>query len=89
MANIYYERVLQLAGKRLGSEDCFLGAGIAHELGHLLLRGLSHSSKGIMRAEWTVADLDAAASRRLMFSSSEAAMIREEIKRRALHNAGE
>jgi hypothetical protein len=83
-ANIYYERVRQLAGKQLVSETCILGAGIAHELGHLLLRGISHSSSGIMRAEWTVADLDAAASGRLLFTSAQAAAIRDEVRRRTL-----
>jgi hypothetical protein len=46
-----------------------LGHAMAHELGHLLLGTNSHSSDGLMRAQWNRGDLAEAARGNLLFSA--------------------
>jgi hypothetical protein len=59
-----------------------LGHGIAHEIGHALLRQASHSSMGLMRASWDRKDLQNMVSGNLMFTTDEAERIRAEVVRR-------
>jgi hypothetical protein len=49
-----------------------LGCVIAHEIGHLLLRTTSHTSEGIMRADFGKPDMVAkAVQRRLIFTAAD------------------
>jgi hypothetical protein len=59
-----------------------LGDAIAHELGHLLL-GPRHSRQGIMKAHWTLRDLQLASRRRLCFSPRQVAALQRAA--RSLH----
>jgi hypothetical protein len=56
VAYLYADRVRGLAQR--GEFDVILGRVIAHELGHLLLGNNSHSTAGIMKARWTIRDLE-------------------------------
>jgi hypothetical protein len=59
-----------------------LGHAISHEIGHILLDLEIHTPTGIMRGNWTMNDLLDAASRRLVFSTQQAEVIRTEVTRR-------
>ena len=67
------ERVLLL---RVG---VLLGHVMAHEIAHLLLGRDSHSTTGIMRAHWTVQDLESAAKHALLFTQSQATTMRARV----------
>ena len=54
--NIFYPIVERVSKK--WRED-LLGAAVAHEIGHLYLGEDAHSAGGIMRATWTVREIDA------------------------------
>jgi hypothetical protein len=53
-AYIFYDRVAYHAKLTGSGVPVLLGAVIAHEVGHLVLPGYSHSHSGIMRASWEV-----------------------------------
>lgn len=53
-----------------------LGHIMAHEVGHALLPLQSHSSHGLMRAQWNRADLELAQAHRLRFTPGQAELIR-------------
>ena len=54
-----------------------LGTVIAHELGHLLLSTNSHSTFGLMRANWSGKELLAVEHQAMHLSSSESKRIQE------------
>jgi hypothetical protein len=58
-----------------------LGLAMAHELGHVLLRSMSHSAAGIMQARWTEKCLREDERGFLRFSAGEAALMRKEVRR--------
>ena len=64
------------------SKGQLLGHVIAHEVGHLLLNQPGHSTRGIMRGEWTFADFRDMACGLLLFSSEQAQTLRAEVPRR-------
>ena len=59
-----------------------LGHGMAHEIGHVLLRQASHSPKGLMRANWDRNDMQNVATGKLLFTAGEAERVRAEVSRR-------
>jgi len=54
MAFVLFDRVEDSASSHHVSISRVLGQVIAHELGHLVLPGNSHSERGIMRAKWNL-----------------------------------
>ena len=56
---------------------------MAHEVGHLLLPVQSHSPSGIMRAQWSRADLELVQQGRLRFTADQALSIRTKVSRLA------
>ena len=67
-ASVFYSRVLDLAAGRVASGAQILGIAAAHEIGHLLLGLEKHSATGLMRAQWTLSDLQLATVEQLRFS---------------------
>jgi len=69
-ATVFYDRVEKLwlnstVGPSTGS---LLGAAMAHEIGHVLMRSTEHSAAGIMKARWGQAEFRLLACNRLQFS---------------------
>lgn len=72
---VSYDAVEAL-GEWEASRVQLLGAVMAHEVGHLLLRSKDHSPAGLMRARWDSKDLERAAKGDLLFVPQQAALIR-------------
>ncbi|MGC9996086.1 MAG: hypothetical protein ABSE79_12245 [Terriglobia bacterium] len=70
-AYIFYREVQELARKWDASESELLGHALAHEIGHLLLGANSHSSEGIMRANWRQQELNTIARAHLFFTDEQ------------------
>ena len=70
-AYIFYRDVQELARDWDASESELLGHTLAHEIGHLLLGANSHSSKGIMRANWRQQELNTIARAYLFFTDEQ------------------
>jgi hypothetical protein len=78
-AYIFYRDVQELARNGDGSEFQLLGHALAHEIGHLLLGAHSHSSVGIMRANWRQQELYTIARAHLFFTDEESKQMRAEV----------
>jgi hypothetical protein len=64
------------------NQSLLLGAVMAHELGHLLLSTDSHSTSGLMRANWSSEELLAIRQKALHFSSGETRRIQKAVMAR-------
>jgi len=76
-AGVFLSRVRQTAARNTGTIEVsdLLGYVMAHEIGHLLLHSTTHSSEGLMRAEYRPADLKKAGQRQLKFTPEQAEVI--------------
>jgi hypothetical protein len=72
LATVFSDRIAAAAVRAGVDPGVLLGRVIAHEVGHLLLGCGYHGGTGVMRAEWTDAEL-MRADRDWRFSPSEAA----------------
>jgi hypothetical protein len=61
-ADLFYERIEDLNGSGHANLASLLGHVAAHEVGHLLLGTNSHAPTGIMRARWTLENLQSPGS---------------------------
>jgi hypothetical protein len=75
VAYVFYHRVKSLTGANGVTLAPVLGAAMAHEIGHLLLDN-AHSEVGLMRADWTKADLQLIQRSELFFTAEQGALIR-------------
>jgi len=75
VANVFYHRVEDLAKTGICTKGEILGHAVAHELGHLLLGNIAHSSVGLMKAQLGHKELQSAARGDLVFTVEEAALI--------------
>ncbi len=79
-ATILYDRAgLLTAGLSSASSGVLLGHVVAHELGHVLLGVDSHAGSGLMRARWTLADLENMRMGPLAFTPEDAQSIRQNL----------
>jgi hypothetical protein len=83
-ASVFYDKVKDYAVLERIDLAPFLGAVIAHELGHLLLGEHSHSNAGLMRADWSRKQLHIAEQRGLFFAPSDALQIQNAVFTRSL-----
>lgn len=80
LATIYVERVERMAALSAADTASLLGRAIAHELGHLLLATTAHSSRGLMRAQWTSKEIRGNEAVDWVLTKSDAAEIRKRIR---------
>jgi len=76
-AGVFLSRVRETAARNVGIIDVsvLLGCVMSHEIGHLLLHSASHSSGGLMRADFRPEDLKKAEQRQLRFTPEQAESI--------------
>jgi hypothetical protein len=76
IAYVLYDRLKDAAAAAGWQEKELLAVVIAHELAHLLLPPGSHSSDGLMRKSWDVAELRQFHPSSLAFTPEQSALIR-------------
>ena len=79
VANVYFDRIRQIADGRTVRGGVLLGNMIAHEIGHLLLGAASHSGEGIMHIPWGPRELRQADLIQLGFSRKQALRMQENV----------
>lgn len=79
VAVIFYNRVEELTKAGVAGAGQILGHAVAHEIGHLLLGSIIHSSTGIMSSPWSREDVKLA---RMLFTPQQARAMRGEVFRR-------
>ena len=78
-AYVFYDSVQRVAeARKLG--HAMLGDVLAHEIGHLLLGSNSHSVSGIMSAHWYGEDLRRISEAAMLFTPSQARMLRSRLE---------
>lgn len=77
LATVFSDRVARLADASRARRPTLLGRAIAHEIGHLLIGSAEHATTGLMRAEWTVADIVRNRRDDWLFSTSDAVRLRK------------
>ncbi|HEY7098851.1 MAG TPA: hypothetical protein VH437_19135 [Terriglobales bacterium] len=91
VADVFYDRVLDLHSTARVDVGRILGQVFSHELGHLLLGVHSHSRIGVMKANWDRNDLEKIArggslqfsadeSQRMQYRIQESSVIREAVR---------
>ena len=76
LSTVYVDRVESVARAAGIDARRLLGLAIAHEIGHLLLNSNSHARTGLMRADWSRAELRRNEAGAWRFLHSEAADLR-------------
>lgn len=82
MASVFYDRVMSLAGNAHAPAPVLLGRVMAHEIGHLLLGENSHSSTGIMRANWSDREFRPDAGLELLFTAEQSRRMKSHLAER-------
>ena len=77
MATVHVNRVVRLADQAGTDPGVLLGRVTAHELGHLLMGG-GHSFMGLMRQDWTLAEIRQNRSFDWRFSAADLAAMRNQ-----------
>jgi len=81
-AVVLFDAVRSLVSSRFSNPADLLGLAIAHEMGHILLRSVDHSTTGIMRPRWLPNDLHDAEKGALVFTREQVDSMRNEVRRR-------
>jgi hypothetical protein len=83
LATVFADRVLA-AGARTGANAIvLLGRAVAHEVGHLLIGTPTHSTRGLMRAQWSDEELRSNRDRDWVFSRNQALRMQNRLVLRA------
>jgi len=80
LATVFINHVELIAAMSEIDAAVLLGRSVAHEIGHLLLGTTAHSVRGLMRAQWTVADVRRHASGDWALTTEDAAAIRRRLR---------
>jgi len=79
MAYVFYDRIDALMRRMQGDTSCLLGYVIAHEVGHLLLPALPHTSHGIMQRHLSAREMDPGHANLIRFSRGQGERIRARV----------
>ena len=82
VANVFAHDAEALAQRCGMSAGVILGHIAAHEIGHLLLGGSSHSVNGIMHVPWKLKELEIIGEGRMAFMPAEAAAMQMNVRAR-------
>ena len=83
IANVFMDRVTEVAVVGKLSAGQVLGHAIAHEIGHHLLGDDSHSSRGVMVARWSNQHVMRISKGDLLFTQQEVTRIQAEVRHRS------
>jgi hypothetical protein len=83
IANVFMDRVTEVAVVGELSAGQVLGHAIAHEIGHHLLGDDSHSSRGVMVARWSNQHVMRISKGDLLFTHQEVTRIQAEVRHRS------
>ena len=83
LATVFADRVQAMAALTGVDEGELLGRAIAHEIAHLLIGTHGHSRRGLMRAQWTAAELARQRPSDWLLARGEGLTIRKAIRRRS------
>jgi hypothetical protein len=78
-AHMVFPAIESVARQWQTSNSTVLGAVIAHEIGHLLLNSSTHSSSGIMSANFGYSQIAEASRGDLLFTEEQAAILRSRV----------
>jgi hypothetical protein len=79
-AYVFAFRIDEQARRCAQDKDTVLAAVMAHEMGHLLLPGVAHSARGIMRAQLGLSQFQMASQGTLLFLPDQARTMRAQIQ---------
>jgi hypothetical protein len=77
LATVYYDQVEWMANEAGAEIAVLLGRVAAHELGHLLMRTASHTTRGLMRPNWTLTEIRLNRTVDWMFTGRDADAMRQ------------
>jgi hypothetical protein len=83
LSTVFADRIDFMARRTTTDVATLLGRAIAHEVGHLLLGTINHSTRGLMRAQWSDPELRLNLQDDWTFSKREAAAMRSNLIVRA------
>lgn len=84
---VYADRVEDIVNQTRTVFCRILGYTLTHELGHVLLRSLTHEKSGLMKGVWNKNDWQRAAVAMIPFTPDQAAHMREHLPRIKNYNA--
>jgi hypothetical protein len=82
LATVFADRVSALSQRTHMDRGRLLGLAVAHEVGHLLLNSARHSTRGLMRAFWSQAELRRDAPADWLFDAGDATRMRASVAAR-------
>ena len=84
LASLYAARIAALADRAGVDRGLVLGRALAHEIGHLLLGTSTHRPRGLMRALWTLQELQRPTQKDWVFSRPDVADIQMSLRDRGV-----
>ena len=84
---VFVDRLKRLVSQNPTSAAILLGHVLAHEMGHVLQGIARHSDSGLLKENWSMADLDRMRQETLRFTASDAIMILEGLREPSGHGS--
>lgn len=84
---VYLDRVETVSHQTRATPSRVLGYTLAHELGHVLLRSLTHEKNGLMKGVWSKSDWQRAAVANIFFTPDETVRMKRWLDRIESHDS--